>query len=110
MLKENPDYLLERILKNLDDVSEILEKFRNDYNNEVKQIREELIHVKQEVISLRNRTCPRSPEVLKEIIEVERLRYNSKQPKKIMEIVGWVVTVTGGILAIIYAIIHGAKQ
>ena len=109
MIKENPDYLLERILKNLDDVSEILEKFRSEYNNEVKKIREDLITVKQEVISLRNRTCPRSPEILKEIIEVERLRHQAKQPKKIMEIIGWVVTITGGLIALYYAITHGGK-
>ena len=109
MNNETHDYFLARILKNLDDVSDILEKFRNDYNDEVKKIREDLITVKQEVINLRNRTCPRSPEVLKDIIEVERLRHQAKQPKKIMEIIGWVVTITGGLIALYYAITHGGK-
>jgi hypothetical protein len=108
-MDEKRNYVLDMIIKNLDDVNENLEKLSTFTKDEVSHIRIELTNLIQEVKQLKERPCPRNPEALRDCIETERLKYQSKQPKKFMEIVGWVVAVAAGVLTLYYMLKTGAK-
>ena len=98
------DYVLDLIIKNLDDVNASLDKLSTYANGEIAGIKVELANLIHEIKMLKDRPCPRNTTALIEIIENDRLKYRSKQPKKFMEIVGWVVAVAVGFITIYFAI------
>jgi hypothetical protein len=104
MTELRKNYVLDMIIKNLDEVNESLDKLASFTNTEISHIRAELATLISDVKQLKERPCPRNKETLIEIIEVERLKYLSKRPKKFMEIIGWVVAVAVGFLTIYFAI------
>jgi len=98
------DYVLDMIIKNLEDVNSSLDKLSKYTTDEVGYIKIELIRLTEDIKQMKSHPCPKSPELIREIISTERLKLRSAQPKKFMEIVGWVVAVSVGFLTIYFAI------
>src|SRR5574343_414553 len=95
------DYVLDMIIKNLEDVNSSLDKLTKYTTEEIGHIKIELTKLTEDIKAMKTHPCPKSPELIKEIIETERLKYDARQPKEKREIILWVVAVVGGAVSIV---------
>jgi hypothetical protein len=96
------DYVLDMIIKNLEDVNASLDNLSKYTTDEIMHIKIELSKLTEELKQMKSHPCPKSPELVKEIIETERLRHAAKQPKERRDIALWVVAIVGGIITILF--------
>ena len=94
------DYVLDMIIRNLEDVNNSLDKLTKYTTEEIGHIKIELTRLTEEFKAMKTHPCPKNPELIKEIIETERLKYKAKTPKEKREIILWVVAVVGGTVSI----------
>lgn len=94
------DYVLDMIIRNLEDVNNSLDKLTRYTNDEVSHIKIELMKLTEEIRQMKEHPCPRDASKVREIIETERLKYEAKRPKEKREIILWVVAVVGGTVSI----------
>ena len=100
------NYVLDMIIKNLDDVSSSLDSLSKFTNGEVSSIKVELAKVIEDVKSLQSKKCPINAQSVVEIVNVERLKHDAKKPKEIRELVSWVLAVVSTSVAL-YLIFKG---
>jgi hypothetical protein len=110
MTVERKNYLIEVIIKNLEELSGSLNELTNYTKDEIKIIKVEFEKLISDVKMLKERPCPRNPEALKEVIEVERLKYNARRPKEFREVFLWGVTIVSAFVAMYFAIKGGGTK
>ena len=97
------NYLIEVIIKNLEELSISLHELTNYTKEEIKVIKVEFEKLIADMKMLKDRPCPRNPASVREVVEIERLRYNAGKPKKVMNTILWVVTISSALVAMYFA-------
>ena len=99
-MDKTDDYLLQLILKNLEELTKTLNKLNNFTNGEISGLKSIIEIIKKDIDALKHQECPKNKEAILEIIDIDRLRENSKRPKQYRDVIFWIFGITGTIITI----------
>ena len=96
-MEEQKNYALEIIIKNLEALSNSIEKLSGFTNEELAKIK---IDVSMVIEDIRHLKVKCTPDTIREVIEGERLKLLIKKPRQLTQYIVWLVAIFNGLLAI----------
>ena len=96
-MEEQKNYALEIIIKNLEALSNSIEKLSGFTNEELAKIK---IDVSMVIEDIRHLKVKCNPDTIREVIEGVRLKLLIKKPRQLTQYIVWLVAIFNGLLAI----------